>query len=236
MKAPIYRASEAHYLLGRGRTKAPSLTQSAKSWLLEVWLRENVGYSPEVHSKQMWKGREVEDQALALYAKHYNDGVPVFKNETRITAGQLSGECDARNREAKRIIEIKNSYSPLTFMRADIDPKYMAQVQTYMHLHGYEQAHLVYCLLDLPDWLYQDELRKYCYQAQILDPEAPEYREELERHRRGFIYSDNAAMPEAKRIKVYEIDYDQQIMDQILEGIELANDYYASLDLNMLHL
>ena len=235
MELPNYRASEAHYLYARGRTKTPQLTEGAKTWLQEVWLRENCGIRPEVHSKQMWKGREVEDEAIRIYCKYYNDGKPIFKNQERLTEKQLTGECDARNREQNRIIEIKNSYNPLSFIKADRKREYAAQVQVYMHLWDADQAHLAYCLLDLPDWLYQDELRRYCYQAQILDPEHPDHKEELEAHRRQFIYSDNPKMPEVSRIKVYVFERDPDFMERILEGVELANDYYSKLTLDMLH-
>lgn len=231
MNKPLrVRASECHYFAARARTKTPALSQGAQTRLLEIWLRENCNYSPEIAGKEIKKGNWNEDLGIQMYSKYYHNGDPIFKNTTRKTIGHLTGEADIILPDL--VPDIKNSYTPATFIKADLKKDYEWQLRAYMMLYDKPKAHLVYCLTDLPDHLYEEELRKFCWQNDILDPDAKEYAQIIQRHREEFIYTGNPLYPEEQRIKVYSIERDQAKEDHLMEGIELALEYYSELSLN----
>lgn len=224
------RASESYHAAARARTKTPALSDGAKTAIREIYLKLNHGYDPIVKTKEMKKGDIMEEAGIELYSKYFHEGAPLFKNQTRVQKGYLSGTPDLVL--PNLIPDIKNCYNPQTFINADLKRQYEWQLRAYMHLYDVDNAELVYVLLDLPEWLYEDELRKFCWQMDILDPEAKEYELILEKHRDQFIYSGNNLYPEDKRIKRYQIKRDEEKEQKLLDGLDMAAEYYAELSLN----
>ena len=228
-----FRASSSHHLIARGRTKAPTLTQGAKTYLRDLWLKENCEYDPAIWSPQMEKGNLVEDESIELYARLIAKK-PIFKNEQHFTKPLVeslhTGTPDAIHQG--QIIEIKSCYNPHSFITADLKKEYWAQVQSYLRLTDLTTGWLIYTLVDLPEHLLAQEERKFCYQQGIIDPEGSLAQDALAHFRKQWIYSTNPKYPAEQRLKIYKIDKDPDFEENIMVGSEIAMEYYNTITLN----
>ena len=93
----------------------------------------------------------------------------------------------------------------------------------YMILTGKKQAILSYCLLNTPDHLVEDEIRREHWQLNAID-EIPEVREKIEKNH-NFDNIDNQL-----KVKTFVIDYDQEVVDDIKAQIEECRKYYSELE------
>ncbi len=226
---PYFRASECYHLAARGRTKAPSLTQGAKTYIREVFLRTAYGYQSVEQGKAQIKGIEQETEALALYAKVKGLRV-AFKNPVRQTKGYLTGEADLVVDDL--VVDVKTSWDAKTFINADLSKQYEYQLRAYMLLYDLPRAELAYCLVDHPPELLQDEIRKALWQHNILDEATPEGQEIAQAVIDRFQFSHREDMPPELRVKTYQLERDTEKEALLLEGVDMALEYYAGLTLN----
>ena len=87
--------------------------------------------------------------------------------------------------------------------------------------------------MDIPDDLFEDEWRRYCWNNGIVDDsnlDAQEQRYELQMM---YYYTLNEMYTDEERIKVYNVDRDDDLEDHLKESLKLAMDYYESLTLNI---
>lgn len=105
-------------------------------------------------SNQMLKGTEEEDESIKLFNsvkfKSYK------KNIVRISNQWITGECDIDDDKESLIIDIKSSFTKLTFPLMPKDCKnklYEWQLRGYMMLYDRNNATLAYCLVNTPDHL-----------------------------------------------------------------------------------
>lgn len=108
----------------------------------------------EFDTPQTLKGTEEEDESISLFNsvmfKSYK------KNIVRITNKWITGECDIDDDKESLIIDIKSSFTKVTFPLMPKDCKnnlYEWQLRGYMMLYNRDNAALAYCLVNTPDHL-----------------------------------------------------------------------------------
>ena len=154
----ICRASAGGKLMTNPKNSKDALSKTTQSYLQE-WLKEAIyGVKKEISTKEINKGLEYEDQAIAKVIE-WLDLPFVIKNKTRFTDEFFTGEPDILMSDT--VIDIKNSWDCWTFPLFDneiptIDYEY--QVQIYMHLTGLKKAKVVYVLLNTPETKYTPEI------------------------------------------------------------------------------
>lgn len=96
------------------------------------------------------KGIQCEVESIELY-NEIKDTLYI-KNAERVTAGNLTGECDLLDTSESLVIDIKTAYSKATFKpNLKLSKLYEWQLRAYMHLYDVNHAELAYCLVDTPE-------------------------------------------------------------------------------------
>ncbi len=154
------------------------------------------------------------------------------KNKTRITNDFLNGEPDLSDNEdikkAKIIIDTKASWDIFTFFKSKYEPlnkDYFWQGQSYMALTGAETFKLVYCLVNTPDHLVQDEKRKLAWKMGLIDADINQnYLEACKELDKLAVYDD---IPKEERIHEIIIQRDDSSIERLYERINICREWMS---------
>lgn len=217
-----FRASQVHALLGTSTKKDETLTLGAKTLITDMVLRNELGYHEEVVVDSMYKGLMFESRSIGLVNSVLgpSDGYRQ-KNEDIIENDWVTGTPDIILDEY--IEDIKTSENLRTFVKSDVPKAYEVQLQTYMWLTGRKKARLIYCLLPDDETIIASRKNRLLYKFNY-DDKNKDYLRLCDQ-----IDTNNEAvnkLPKDKQIRVFDLNYDQSIIDLIKERVELAQDYY----------
>ena len=208
--------------------------------------------SREFERQSLMRGHGVGKQALGLGFHLVDDLIGIFGGIMKQNEF-FDGECD--NSQGKVIRDIKSSWIfesfPLT--ETGISNKlYQWQLDAYMDLYECDQAELIYCLVDTPTDLIEDELRRMDWKHNISDhvgnireEHIPLIVETVSNHiysfkgLEEFCHQSNSVMlswfenfkeiPEAMRVKIFKQKHSQQRVDQLKQMIQLSRDHMDHL-------
>lgn len=193
------RSSAAGKLMTSARSKSELLSETTKTYAKE-WLTEQIyGFRKEIKSKYIYKGLVMEDEAIDK-AIEWLDLPFAIKNEQHFENDFIKGTPDLIVDGV--VYDIKCSWDAYTFpiFENDIPNKdYFYQLQCYMHLTGCTKAVLTYVLLNTPE--------EVVY-------ETPQNYDDLDKK---------------YRIKTFEIDYDQSVIDTLIERVKLTRKFLETL-------
>ena len=122
-------------------------------------------------------------------------------------------------------MDVKSSWDATTFpfFATEIPTKdYYYQLQGYLELTGKTEALLVYCLVNTPIEMVEDEIRRAHWNAHLLEEDYDLRDEILKRHVFDHI-------PLGRRVKVFKVEKDEQVIEQIKERVELCREYFNTL-------
>lgn len=210
------------------RRDAPfELSQTAKSYIIDLWLRYEYGYREPVVTREMMKGHLCEQDSMELVS----DLIPAsefrVKNKESFEDDHFTGTPDIILAKDGCIEDLKSSWTLKTFFDAKPDKLYEGQAQVYMHLTGIENYRLIYALVDTPDEIVFQEMKRFFYKFGA-DEANPEYER---------ICNDLEAMhkvshiPPEDRMKVYTYTYDPEYMKELVFRVGEARKYYDTLTL-----
>lgn len=193
------RASSAGKLMVSPRNKSEALSETTKTYLQE-WLKSEIyGVKKEIYSKQIEKGIVLEDEAIDFVVANLD--IPfTIKNEKSFEDDFFTGTPDIILDDT--IIDIKVSWDCFTFPLFDTEiptKDYFYQLQVYMHLTGKTKAKLVYVLLNTPENLMYE------------------------------MADDYSGVDPKYRIKVFDVKYQPEIIEELKEKVILANEYINNL-------
>jgi hypothetical protein len=207
------RCSAIGQIMTNSRTKG-QLSKTAQSYV-ETWIKEQIYKRRKVvTTKYMEKGNIVEDRSIAFAGRVLN--ADITKNEQRYENELLVGTPDVITEDY--VIDVKNSWDCFTFplfhSNENIPNKdYFYQAQGYMALTGLSHYKLIYTLLDTPDSLIE---REFKYASELdFDSFAKDYR-----------YSE---IDEAYRIRIFEIERDDDVIDAINGRVIECRNYINNL-------
>ncbi len=149
----LIRSSSVGYLMTEPVTKADKeagiLSKTAKSHLIEIYIREKYGRTKDVQTKQMRKGVEVEEEAIDLLGEFL--GRKLGKNTERFTNDFITGHPDVLDltEAGLKVWDVKSSYDLFTFLGNipdKLNSQYYWQLQSYMWLTGATESCIAYCL------------------------------------------------------------------------------------------
>lgn len=248
------KQKEVYFDLGAKLNSKPELSATAKSYLNEIHHFEFFGRSNHVTSKHIEKGLQKEAESVALYSRV--TGVPIFKNKERKENEFISGEADNTFR---KIRDIKSSWDLTTFPLYESKLSniiYDWQMQGYMDLWDLHEAEIIYCLVDTPFQLIEDELRRLDWKSNILsfsgdvrDEAIPLVTELVQRHifsKKGLEefcqqsaniqpnwFDDFVEIPEQMRVKIFHVKRCQDKIKTLYEMIKKARKYLNDLSLQV---
>jgi hypothetical protein len=216
------RCSSIGKIMATPRTKGAGLSQTAKSYVQELYLEAEYGIRKEFWSRYTDKGLLVENEAIELVEEMLDFGF-LEKNELKYENDYLTGIPDVVTKDY--IIDVKSSYNANTFpfFEDEIPNKdYYYQLQGYMELTGREKALLIYCLIDTPEDILLDEIRRESWKRKEI-----QISEEVEDYVRNLHCFDN--LPKHKRLKVYEIEKHEPTIEKIYTKVNECREYYETL-------
>ena len=232
----LFRCSALSNLMTEPRSKADkdagNLSETTKTYLVDVYVKEKFGRQLDVTSKHMAKGLLVEDDSITLYSRVKKTFFK--KNEVRVFNEYICGTPDLFTGDAintaTEIIDIKSSWDIFTFFRSrdkGVNSAYWWQLQGYMALTGAQSARLSYCLVNTPDVLIADEKRKLMYKMNVATTEDSDYIAACEELDRSLIYDDIDMS-----VKVFEflIQRDDTAISSLYDKVRKARSYLNDLE------
>ena len=216
------RCSAIGKIMASPRNKSEILSQTAKSYIHELVLEHKYGIRKEFSSRYTDKGNAVEDEAINLVNEVLDVGF-IYKNEEYFENDWIKGTPDVNTDEV--LLDVKSSWDGTTFpfFETEIPTKdYFYQLQGYMWLTGKQQSMLCYCLVDTPELMVEDEVRRAHWKLNLME-ENLELRDEIQKKH---LFSH---IPKNRRVKVFYVQKDEQVIEKIKEQVELCREYYNTL-------
>ena len=151
----------------------------------------------------------------------------IFKNEENLNNDWITGTPDVNTNEI--LLDIKCSWDATTFpfFETEIPNKdYYYQLQGYMWLTGKTESLLCYCLVNTPFQIVEDEVRREHWKQNLID-------ESLDL--RDFVQAKHNFdhIPKEKRLKVFKIAKDEEVIEKIKQRVEECREYYNDLLINL---
>lgn len=204
------------------RSKSEILSQTAKTYVEEQVLQAKYGIVKTFNSRYTDKGNLVEDESIKLASDVLDLGF-ILKNDEHFSNDWVTGTPDVNTDDI--LLDVKSSWDATTFpfFATEIPTKdYYYQLQGYMWLTGKQKSLLVYCLVNTPLDMVQDEIRRAHWNANLLEESLDLIDEVQKRHNFDHI-------PDNRRVKVFEVERDDEVIEQIKERVELCREYYETL-------
>lgn len=213
--------------------EAGNLSSTAKGHLIEVYAKELYDFRKELNNKYITKGNEVEKEgidALSLQLRY-----PMEKNEEVFSSEYFVGTPDVITKNM--VFDVKSSYDWLTFLSnipSKLDPMYVAQVNGYLDLLGYDTGYIAYVLLDTPESIRNKEKFYLLSSMDVISEESPSFVKAWEEKEKNMIFSNH---PIEERILLFEVKKDQELLDKAKQKVIKARQfleefYYAHKNFN----
>jgi hypothetical protein len=216
------RASQIGKLMTSPKTKGGVLSQTAKTYIQDLVKEEFLGIKKEISSKHTDKGIQQEDLAIEMASQVLN--LPfALKNTEYFENEFIKGTPDLILED--EIIDIKCSWDGTTFpwFEDELPNKdYFWQLVGYCWLTGRSKARVVYCLVDTPEDIVQDEIRRTSWKKFEIDVTEETENEVRAKHEFSHI-SEN------KRVRAYLIELNEANIEQVKEKLLHAREYYNDL-------
>lgn len=210
MKEFKIRASKASVLLTAGGKT--SVAQTPKTYIEEWLISEITGKRKVIESKYFRRGNDSEDLAIARVGKDLVKNIIFFQDEF------FHGTPDVITEDT--VIDTKCSWDAFTFPFFMKEPpiSYVAQLQVYMHLTEKRKAILAYCLENGTD----EQINSLAWKkAKEVGADEPTI-EHWDSAERDLNYDH---LPDHLRIKKFEIAYDAEMINNLIEGVKFGREY-----------
>lgn len=220
-----FRASSIGKLMTNSRTKEP-IGETTKKYLLDVYISEKYGRDREIVNKYIEKGLACEDNSMTLYCRNIKKFY--IKNNERFENDYICGTPDIIDEDS--IIDLKSSWSIHTFFDVVVNPinkLYYYQLQSYMALTGKEKSKLVYCLVDTPDPLIHDEIKRTQWKMGVSDPETNQVFIDASKYIEASMKFDDIPMKD--RFIEFEIAKDNETIQSIYTRVEECRKFLNSI-------
>lgn len=203
--------------------EAGLLSETAKSYIEELYLRYKYSYKEIVMTDEMFKGIYFEQEALELIDEYFGNKIFRKKNTEMFENEFLKGIPDIKLIDC--IEDVKNSFTPKTFLYAGLDKAYYWQGQSYMALTGVKKYRLIYVLINNTERIILNEKMKLYYKFDCMDENTDyiKYSQQIEQNH------NYDRIPIKERVKIIEFDYNEADCEKMYKQIEKAQKYYNSI-------
>ncbi len=229
----------------RKKEEKPDLSKSVETHLADIHKGFFMKRDRQISNKFTEKGIIVEEKSITLYSEVKN--TLFLKNQKYYKNKFIHGTPD---NVQKKVRDMKNSWSLDSFPMYETvigNKDYEWQLQGYMELTGIKEAELVYALVDTPNKIIIDELRRLDWKQGIYDingnvnedriPLVVETvtnmiyteqgldefcQESMSIEKKWF--TDFFEIPKELRIKVFELEYCKEAIQALYEQIKLCRE------------
>jgi hypothetical protein len=222
MKELLFRCSSLGKIMTESRSKSEVLSETAKTYIQDVFKEKELGIYKDFSSRYTDKGIQMEDEAIQFASDVLNWDF-VVKNTERFNNEWLTGEPDICTDSF--LADIKCSWNGSTFPMFDSTLKnkdYFWQLQGYMMLTNHDTSELVYCLMNTPFEIVEDEVRREHWKLHLID-------EDLDVRDAVQLSHNFDQIPNELRVKRFIVQKDEEAQAKIIERVKVARDYYNQL-------
>lgn len=216
------RCSALGALFTEPRIKSETISATLKTHLNNWYLEKTYGVRTDITSRYTDKGIQLEDEAIREYNKLFKTNH--VKNDEYFEDDFIQGTPDIVSDD--EVLDIKCSFSLSSFPALETkcpNKAYDYQLQGYMRLTDKSKAKLVYVLLDTPEDIIVREAKSIMYKEKLPEDFLDILIEEV---RESQTYSH---IPIEKRIKIFEVDRNEDIIKAIDDKVANAREYLKSL-------
>lgn len=231
----LFRCSSIGKIMTNPRS-GNGLSKTCTSHLIEVYVLEKYGRDKDITTKYMEKGLAVEEDSITLYSRIKKRFYK--KNEIHLKNEFIKGMPDIFEGEsiynADVVPDIKSSWDLNTFFAVladDVNSNYQAQLQGYSALTNAKVVRLAYCLVNTPEKIINDELRKLQWKMGVIDPTGNELFQQAEEQLRANMTFDDIPMDE--RLIEFEFDRDQDFIDEMYHRVTKCREWLCDFDVKM---
>lgn len=233
----LIHCSSLGKLLTNPKSKADieqnNLSATAKTHLIEVYAKELYDFRKELNNKYIAKGNEVEQDGIDTLSLQLR--YPMEKNEEIFSNDFFVGTPDVITQNM--VFDVKSSYDWITFLSnipSELDPMYVAQVNGYLDLLGYDTGYIAYVLLDTPESIRNKEKYYLLSSMNVISEESPAFVKAWEEKEKNMIFSHH---PIEERILLFEVKKDQELLERAKQKVIKARRfleefYYAHQNFN----
>jgi hypothetical protein len=216
------RCSSLGKIMTAPRSKSEVLSQTAKSYIEELAKEHLFGIKKVFKSRYTDKGNEVEEKAIEL-----TEDVLGFeflsKNDQYFENEWIKGTPDIIT--TSLVIDVKSSWSGDTFpfFESELPNKdYYYQVMGYMWLTGKKNALISYCLINTPEEIVNDEIRRTAWGKYEIEPSEETIRDVMSIHNFDHI-------PKDRRVKAFHVEYNEGVVNEMKYKIGHCRKYFNEL-------
>jgi hypothetical protein len=225
----LFRCSGVGALMTDPKLKADkdagNLSETAKTFVTDVWLLNEFGFAESIKNVYMDKGNECEQDSMDLVTQVIAGGFRSRFN-TKLQNEYVIGTPDIVLDDC--VEDIKTSWNLKTFFNAELSKMYFTQAQCYMWLTGKEKYRLIYSLVPTPQSMVLNECEKLVYKYGKNHDNEDYIKECQQIQRNNDLIKD---LPIEKSVKVFAFDYDPAYIETLKNKIEKAREYYHTLKL-----
>jgi hypothetical protein len=235
-KALKFHASSCYKLVTDPKTNADKaagiLAQTVKTYLKEIYLKEEHGYEEPIMTDPIMKGLLNEQDSIDL-CQRVMGGKFRMKNRKHFNNEHFVGTPDVILDDC--IEDVKTSWDLKTFFNCgdtessdkerEIQKAYYYQGLVYMAMLGIKSYRLIYCLTNTPEEIVNGLISRVYWKFGS-DTQNPDYIKFSEQIKRNHNFDH---IPDEKRIKVFEFEFDQEKYYDLVQRAVRAREYYATL-------
>lgn len=224
----LFRASKVGVLMPGPRAKEGKLQVTEMSELQKIYLEEVWGIYEDVSTKQMDKGTIQESEGIELMTEVTYPNKLIPKNTQRFSNDFITGHPDVIVPKKDIVHDIKCPWNAINFMKSDLKKTYEWQLRCYMWLLDLGYASLDYTLVNAPEEMILDEIRKKAYFKGYIEESSDEYiqMENDVYHNMTFDY-----IPRKMRLKSFKLTRDKSQEEQIQQRVKLWRETLKNMTL-----
>lgn len=200
----------------------PELPEGAKTHCIDLFVARKYGRNTDIQNKYTSKGNQVEEDSMTLFCRIKKEFL--VKNTEWKFNDYICGTPDIITPD--KITDLKSSFDIYTFFRAkykaNLNPAYYWQLQCYMALTGLKTSSLVYCLIDTPRTIIEDEKRKLWYTMGGNNINQEEYEKGCKELEALHIYND---IPLSERFFEFTVERNDKDIKKIYDRVIQCRKY-----------
>ncbi len=206
-----FRCSQLPLLMTKSK-KAGELSETVKTVLQEIWIKEIYFREKIITSKYLEKGINQEDKSIELYNEYSQTFTT--KNSQKFFGEYLVGTPDIIRENS--VDDIKTCWDIWSFSKKSYDTAkkdYYYQLLAYMILTERQEASIVYCLLNNSE--------------EIITKESWGMNEaQIAQVRYNNTYDD---IPVHDKVKVFHFSYDKDEVAAVYAQLDLCREYLKNI-------
>jgi predicted transcriptional regulator len=231
------RERVAELMVKKDNSTKVILSDTCTSYLLEVYAWETAqkfSITKEMDVEQLQRGNISEPESIELLS--FVDNVLYVKNTERVNNDFLTGEPDIFVGEvimqAKKITDVKSIWDYPGFLcktrLKEADPANDWQVKGYMDITGAQAGEVANCLVNLPESIVNDYMRRLLYKMDVATDENPEYKRAAAILAHSMRFDDIPAHQRVHKIPVIPMtEFEKQFLyDRVKVCREWLNKYH----------